>query len=464
MSSSELATLKVHSEHDAVEVSVLDGDFGIVAEGTGDLEARLAPGIYEVQLRVGPAQERRLVKLEPGMLHEEHSQFADPNAVTDPDALQLAVPSAAPVDRTSTTREEHMHAAFTASSDLAESGAQSGVVLMVRTLRDSSAPFDDALAERVSIMDTDLRPLPADWRSGGDWATVVLPLEPGGYAVHVAPPGSSTVGASFQSVWAAADWQTLVFVANTDDGLAPDRAAIHMTHMNDPWQPQSDRRDIDLAVEAARWSLRQGRPGISSRLLDLLLESKFRNPMLGILGAHVLLLEADPKFDLLDTVISNLSNLVHGHPDVSALAWMRDDAKGKAPDTGDDAVSWPPMLVAGYEAAIRRDAYAPGAIADGTPAELFAARLVTTGIWTSWREPPEEEADGRRGVDFAAGPAEDDPAVARVLEYVEAVAVRRHQSRDELLATVDERQCAIGAGLPTAVVRRALTELRAVGP
>ena len=159
MSGSELATLTVRSAHEAVEVSVLDSEFGIVAEGTGDLEAELAPGIYEVQLRVGPSQERRLVKLEAGQRHEERSQLADPNVATDPNAIQLAVPSAAPVDGTSTTREEHMDAALDASSALTQSGARSGFVLMVRALRDSPATFDRALTDRVSLVDADWRPV-----------------------------------------------------------------------------------------------------------------------------------------------------------------------------------------------------------------------------------------------------------------------------------------------------------------
>jgi hypothetical protein len=461
-SSSELATLKVWSAHDAVEVSVLDGSFGIVAEGTGDLEARLAPGIYEVQLRVGPAQERRLVKLEPGVLHEERSQLADPNTPTDPDALQLAVPSAAPVDRTSTTREEHMHAAFKASSALAQSDASSGVVLMVRNLRDSKASFDRVLAHRVSLVDANLRPVAVARSFGQEWATAVAPLQPGGYAFRVEPPGISTAGPTFQPIWATDGWQTLVFVANTETGLAPDRAAVHMTRMDDPWQPGSDRRDIDLGLEAARWSLRQGRPGISPRLLRLLLETKFRNPMLGIIGAHVLLLEAKPSLRQLDTVIGNLANLARDHPDVRALTWMLEDAKGARPGrvAGGAGISWPPMLLASYTAAIHRDAYGPGAVVNGSPAETLAAHLVVTGIWTSWQHPTAEEGEGTRGGVLAGTTGELDPAVARVLEYVDAVAARRGQPRDVLLAKLDERQCAIGAGLPTAVVRRALTQLR----
>ena len=235
-----------------------------------------------------------------------------------------------------------------------------------------------------------------------------------------------------------------------------------MTRMLDPWQLNTpdqpdNRRDVDLAVEAARWSLRQGRPSISSELLGLLLRSKFRNPMLGIIGAHVMLLNAHPDLRALQTVISNLSNLVHGHPDVQALGWLLEDARheGRA-DRPKDRISWPPMLLASYAAAIERDADEPGLLAEGSPAETLAQNLLVTGIWTTWRL-PSETTPRKRG---AAKGSKTDPAIARVLDYIDALAARREQPRDALIDNVDVRQCAIGTGLPSAVVARALATLR----
>jgi hypothetical protein len=264
-------------------------------------------------------------------------------------------------------------------------------------------------------------------------------------------------------VWAADGWQTLVFVGVREGGLATERAAIHMTRMQDPWQPHSDRRDIDLAVEAARWSLREGRPGMSPELLRLLLQTKFRNPMLGIIGAHVLLIAPRPNLRQLDTVVGNLANLVGDHPDVRALGWLLQDSKRAGGSAGGSGISWPPMLFASYTAAIHRDAYDPGAIVDGSPAEVLAAHLLVTGLWTTWRQPPAAQREtATRGLGESAPAAADDrdPAVARVLEYVDTVAMRRLQNRKEVLEKVDDRRCAIGTGLPTATVRRVLRQLR----
>jgi hypothetical protein len=161
-------------------------------------------------------------------------------------------------------------------------------------------------------------------------------------------------------------------------------------------------------------------------------------------------------------VISNLSNLVSDHPDVQALGLLLQDAGGTRPTGGaaESGISWPPMLLGSYTAAIRRDAYEPGALVAGSPDEMLAAHLLVTGIWTCWRPPP-EEAERTRG--FAPA-REPDPALARVLEYVDAVAARRGQPRATLLEKLDVRQCAIGTGLPTAVARRALTQLREERP
>jgi hypothetical protein len=461
MSSSDPARLTVRPEHKAVEISVLDSEFGVVAEGAGELSVDLAPGIYELQLRLGPSQEQRLIKLEAGQPHEEHPELAIPEGRAQTDEVQLAVPSAAPLDGTSTMREDHLRAAVEASSTLAASREPSGIVLMVRSLRDE-APFTPALARALSLVDADGRPVNVAQSTGQNWTTLVAPLQPGGYALRHTSPA----GATFQPIWAAAGWQTLVFVARTEAGLAPDRAAVHMTRMHDPWQlntpdPDDNRRDVDLAVEAARWSLRQGRPSISSELLGLLLRSKFRNPMLGIIGAHAMLLNAHPDLRALQTVISNLSNLVHGHPDVQALTWLLEDARDEGhANRAKDRISWPPMLLASYAAAIERDADEPGLLAQGSPAETLAQNLLVTGIWTTWRL-PSETTHRRRGVTPGAAEShKTDTAIARVLEYIDALAARRDQPRDSLIEKVDIRRCAIGTGLPSAVVARALATLR----
>ena len=95
-----------------------------------------------------------------------------------------------------------------------------------------------------------------------------------------------------QALWLAAGWQTLVFICNSSEGAVPESASVHMARVGVDWSPYE--RDVGQAVELALWSLRQGRSQVPADLLNLLLESKFQNPMLGILGAHSLLPEPLP--------------------------------------------------------------------------------------------------------------------------------------------------------------------------
>jgi hypothetical protein len=62
---------------------------------------------------------------------------------------------------------------------------------------------------------------------------------------------------------------------------------------------------------------RKARAGTVRQMLG----DKLDNPMLGIFGGHLLLLDASPAIDLLGTVVTDLRGLVGwSHPDVEALA------------------------------------------------------------------------------------------------------------------------------------------------
>jgi hypothetical protein len=80
----------------------------------------------------------------------------------------------------------------------------------------------------------------------------------------------------------------------------------------------------DLLVEHARVALAQGRRVLNGKLEELLI-FKFNDPIAGLIGGHLLLLEHDQghraDLGLLDTVVTNLRSLVgENHPDVQALS------------------------------------------------------------------------------------------------------------------------------------------------
>jgi hypothetical protein len=246
--------------------------------------------------------------------------------------------------------------------------------------------------------------------------------------------------------------------------------------------------------------------------------------MLGLVGAHSLLLRHDPDPGLLEVVLKNLDGMMPGHPDVLALRWLAatrlagSAGGGAAPATAGDATAesagggaaaatavgakadsardavaasvpeggaaWPPMLLPSYRALIDMDAAYPSAIADGSVAERAAANLVVQGIWTSWVPLPRRRTmrggeRSQRRVSIAGilpALAEDpslidrvsltDPATTRVAAYLGALAALEGPAgRAERFASLSPQEIGLATTLPAATVERALAGIAtAVAP
>jgi hypothetical protein len=496
VSSSRKARIDLRSPHASVEFSLLDSSLQEVARGVGKLEKRVDPGLYQLEVRAGPQVESQLLRLGAGEVHRDLS-------------VSLAFPSAAPLEGTTTSREVQQQAAFAGSERVAvEAGPPSGLVVVVRNVRgQDKTPLNKTTTRRLTLLNNRLRPVAnfaPNWKitPSEGWASWSGRLEPGGYVLRSKYRSSSrTPEATIdQSIWLSRDWQTLVFIPNSSIGPASGSASIHMTRLTERWIPgwDPDSQESGSALELALWGLREGRSVIPDNLLRLLLGSKFSNAMLGIVGAHSLLLE--PRFDAprFDTVLKNLRSLVPDHPDVAALSWLGVEAKRgsrpkrKSPPFPLIEVTWPPMLVASYAGLVRLDAVTRGGLVPGSLAEQIAANLVVRGVWTSWRSvargssaprarTPRRRvsARGERAAANTAGkrsagktarrcsaskarrvPAAADPASERVEVYVDEVR-RAHgvETRGEAVKVSGHDQISVATGLPLAAVERALEGL-----
>jgi hypothetical protein len=468
MSSSEAtAHVDLRSPLSSLELTLVDSAFRQVARGVGTLDVDVPAGIYELQYQAGPQFEKRLIGLEAGEVYEDH-------------AIHVAFPSPAPIEGTSTSHEVQQAAANNASTTPTASGAgAAGLVLMVRNLRGSDCiPCDIKTIRSLELRDSNLEPVPnfaEGWTLNSEegWATWSALLPPGGYALRVRRAGKTEEVVIDQSIWLSGQWQTLLFIPNSAQGAAPEWASAHMVELALDWSPYE--RDVGLALELALWALREGRGVVPRDLLQLLLGSKFRNPMLGIVGAHALLLQAEVDFEQVDVVLGNLEDLVPGHPDVAGLRWLAAEARseGRVPDPphvpSASMISWPPLIARSYAALIRRDAHDGATIEDGSVAERAAAQLLAAGLWTTWR-PLETPAVVARGAvepePLSAKPHEirqatiDDPATKRVAHYLANVAQVRESSVTDVLEQVSAEQVGVAAGLPSASVQRALSEIR----
>jgi hypothetical protein len=175
-----------------------------------------------------------------------------------------------------------------------------------------------------------------------------------------------------------------------------------MVRTTTDWDPDDpETKQVALALEAVLEGLRHGVRVASRELERLLLSERAENPMLGIVGAHSLLLSRRPDWSLFDRVVDHLRAAVPGHPDVTALAAIGEDRRrARVPNAPDEApgarwepVAWPPMLVASYRGLVRCDARWPslGLIAEQSVAERATGQLLTLGTWSSWAPLDEDD-------------------------------------------------------------------------
>ena len=201
--------------------------------------------------------------------------------------------------------------------------------------------------------------------------------------------------------------------------------------------------------------------------------------MLGVVGAHSLLLRPRVDFEQLDVVLGNLAGLLPGLPDVTALRVLGQETRADAGRPGGEIaehlppVVWPPMLVAGYAALVRHDAkIGGGMIVPGSLAESVASSLRGDSIWTAWNATQDRllEPRRRRGGLFSlfGGPdlgealrsiGAPEPAIRKVADYLAGLAdLEEPGSFKEMLETEQGNPANIAAAttVPLMVVEDAI--------
>ena len=114
-----------------------------------------------------------------------------------------------------------------------------------------------------------------------------------------------------------AGWQTQVFMT-ISDGLLFGSASVLMSRAG--FQPY-DR--LPQAVDSALAGLQNGTNTLPPEERQMLLYGKFDNPMLGLVGAHVLLQDPDADPGTIETVLGNMDWLLGPDaPDNRALSLM----------------------------------------------------------------------------------------------------------------------------------------------
>jgi hypothetical protein len=399
MSRSEpTAELRVSAANPAVRITLVGSDLTTLKQGVGDLRAKLPGGIYAARFQAGSSVTEQIVVLRP----------EEGGAHVRQDEIQFA--SAAPLERTWTSAEGHQHAAARLSRSVHRKlGRGAGLFVFVRdwdrrTRTNPAVGLTLHAASGEHLLDFEKH----GKHGGGDepaWAGCNVALDPGAYRLRV---NGGLGGTTEQTVVAAGGWQVQVFLTRRPD-LSTSRGrradlgggAILMAPIGRGFDPE---RDDMHTTELARQSLRDHRADVAEPILRVMLRRKFENPMLGLLGAHLLLQREKPDQKLLAVVVRNLRRILGGHPDVEAL----DLSLGRRANRV-RPFEVPPMLESSWSLIVSATADHPHLVSRDSLAAAAAERVVVGGPWLIWRPPPR-----RRG----RAPTVARPALAQAIAEV----------------------------------------------
>jgi hypothetical protein len=357
------AHLHVTTGSELAEVFVIDRAFALVERAIGTLDKAVEQGVYKIKARLGD-------------FATEDWYVVNGDLSIDL-ASKLMVASPVPLAGTSKTHEYHMHPAAEESRKVVMSaGTGARIFLCARRWSEEGAQDNEA-ADRPPELSLHrlngekLVDLEASGRGeAGDRDPMVgatVEVDPGSYMIRWRTVSGALAE---QTAVAVRDWQTQVFLLEdtgeellAGDGvlLPANRERISVLMDRDGFTP--DDSQVQLA-DQARVALANERR-IASDVINDTLFAKFENPMLGLFGAHLMLLSQDAKrevaaaeergaaaglqlqppvgFDqgLFDHVVANLAGLLGwDHPDVTALGTK---ASNK-PIQELEPVEVPPML------------------------------------------------------------------------------------------------------------------------
>lgn len=401
---SELTThLIVDAGHPAVRIEVLDAGYRVRASGYGRIEQDLPTGFYTIQYKAAEAVQERDITLRPN----------EPLTIDEPPDLPFA--SAAPLEFTSTSHEYHQdHAHRLSRATPLERGSGSRLFVFVRDLEPGGLThpakglsLHRLDGETVVLFDEVIESSKS--KDQARWGGRNLAVDAGFYRLRLALPEEKAIE---MIVPACPEWQSQVFLLRQGGEsevsgkavLDLPNAAQLMARPGDGFNPRtttSQQRRIDPVmagedlrlVELARMALGRGSRGITADDLSAMLHGKWEDPLLGILGAHLLLQQTEPDLNLADHVVDRMrGQILSGfrHPDIDAIAL--EIARRRGEQIAMPPFEAPPMLRRSWNYLVQATAEWPELIPSGSLAFQIANRLWGTSAWLIWEAPPQAPA------------------------------------------------------------------------
>ncbi|HEV7661090.1 MAG TPA: hypothetical protein VGO55_14725 [Allosphingosinicella sp.] len=409
----QMASLDIAPGEPSAEIFVVDEAFNLVDRGVDKLTATLPFGIYKVRVRSGRRLSEEIYLLD--------SAPAAPAAA--PELPPFSSP--APLPGSAATHEYHMAALHDAAGRLdLKNGTGGEILVMARQWRaDDRAPNDFEPWAGIRLVNgrgATVADLSRDGKrdGGGDaWATMSVGVDPGVYFLRL----KEESGREFeQSLVVSPGWRTDLhaLLAPRSEEMRDHawlRLAVLMHRLGGPAMTPAD-----LMIDQARVALADERLVLGGELDDLLLV-KFDNPIAGIIGGHLLLVEQarqpTGRIALLDEVVANLRGLVgDGHPDVEALSLRCTAARlrTRAP------VAAPPMFQASWQILVEASGKRPELIAGALWKRVHALSPVPPFL--AWSSDRLSKTRSREAIIASLAPAGIMAAGAAMLEMPMAAA------------------------------------------
>lgn len=388
--------LNVYTGDRSAEIFIIDGQFNLVGRGIGPAkEFVLPPGLYKVKVAAGTET------------HEEHVALRPGSAPVSQTFPRFQFSSPAPLAGTSKTHEFHISAASENSNRVhVNDGAGSSIFVFARgwtekQRTDSSTHERQHPARGLKLLDESGERIVADFEAQSEkdlgwepWSACNVSVKPGNYRLQLEVP--SQYGKLEQTVVASPNWQTQIFLLQGDyNESTPDARStvdkradvLSASVLMSPSGGFEAHRDDLRMVELARLALANERKILSDEL-RMMLRYKFENPMLGIFGAHILLLDKKPDMELFGIVIESLRKMVGTeHPDVEALAL-------KLEQQSNYIFTTPPMLQRSWSLICQATADKPHLVPENSGLADVIQSWWGKSIWLTWLRPePGSESD-----------------------------------------------------------------------
>ncbi len=362
---------------DDCDVAVMDGrknrvfEYSSLDHAEHQHNARLAQGLYDVQVTRGTATTRQLVRHAEDHWHEI-TIASTRSAMPSPGSTGMHEYYAEPARHFSTTSSSNADTLFDGAD------GRCRLMLFVR-LRDKNTPPEGSLFSGLSLchwggeLITEFDANVIEENQGDGWAAFAAALPEGLYILRW--------GHQLLPLSVITDWGTYLFLPYVSQvDLAG--GTIFLNRPNEGYDPYSATTEATNRVVALA---RAGTTALPLGLRRQMWDMKFENPILGLLAVYATLDANLPHLPVVDVATDNLAHLMPGSPDIDALRIAVAMARDDTPDPV--SIKGTPMLgrsVATLHHAINTFHHP----ILWEPGPLFNYHDILVGsLWTLWEDP-----------------------------------------------------------------------------